>query len=131
MNLKQNELLKKKTGTDSIPLPSDYAVPKMCKTPVSERVHALLYAHFNRLELADNVDQEDRAAIVTTSFQLVLGMLQIVIARDWFNCAKTLMGISQITTTFLYSLSMFRIWYKQFGVMHIQSCNCHGLTRKH
>jgi translocation protein SEC63 len=96
----QSELLKKKAGKDSIPLPSDYAVPKMCKTPVSERVHALLYAHFHRLELKDDVDQEDRATIVTTSLQLVLGMLQIAIAREWFNCAKTLMGISQVTTNF-------------------------------
>ena len=89
-------MLKKKAGKESIPLPSDYAAPKPCKTPVSNAVHALLYAHFNRLELSDAVDQEDRAAVVTTSLQLVLGMLQIAIARDWFNCAKTLMGMSQV-----------------------------------
>lgn len=83
---------------------SGYDRPKSCSVGTPAKAHMLLHAHFYRVSLgSDDALRLDQALIVATSMQMVLGMLQIALARDWFVCARHCMTLSQFLVQAVWS----------------------------
>lgn len=83
---------------------SGYDHPKSCSTGTPAKVHMMLHAHFHRVSLGgDDTLRLDQAMVVATSMQMVLGMLQIALARDWFVCARHCMTLSQFLVQAVWS----------------------------
>lgn len=88
------ELVTKLEGYKN-PNGENYERPKKNTQLPAVKAHALLYCHFHRIPV-DNIGlKTDQEYIVNKAAQLVLGMLQIALARQWLLPAISCMNISQ------------------------------------
>lgn len=75
-----------------------YAQSTKFTTPYSYKTSVLLQAHILRVPVADPELKALQSRVVTTSIHLVLGMLQITLARGWLKVSMSCMEVSQILT---------------------------------
>jgi translocation protein SEC63 len=73
-----------------------YEKPKTITEDYASKAHALLFAHFNRFDVNDAHLRADQEQIVAKACHLVLGMLQIALARQWLQTANHCISLVQM-----------------------------------